>query len=238
VEDIHRIGGIAVAAHPGSPKPELQWTDWDTPLDGLEWLNGDSEWRDESPMTLLRSLLTYPLRPVETLGRLLDRPDEVIRHWDALVQRRRVVAVAAGDAHARLALRSAPDPYDGSAALRLPAYERLFDAFSIVIPQFRLSQDAADDARRVIEEIRNGHVFSSIDAIATPAAVSFVATSGAQRASGGDVLRLDGPVAIRVATCGLSRPTNLFEKPFAKLTRAGGYLEMLRAKGYLIEAPL
>jgi hypothetical protein len=26
--------------------------------------------------------------------------------------------------------------------------------------------------------------------------------------------------------------------PFAKLTRAGGYLEMLRAKGYLIEAPL
>jgi len=25
--------------------------------------------------------------------------------------------------------------------------------------------------------------------------------------------------------------------PFVKLTRAGGYLEMLRAKGYLIEAP-
>src|SRR5882762_11076107 len=28
------------------------------------------------------------------------------------------------------------------------------------------------------------------------------------------------PFAMRVATCGLSRPTNLFEESFAKLTRA------------------
>jgi hypothetical protein len=34
VEDIHRLGGIAIAAHPGSPKPELRWTDWDAPVDG------------------------------------------------------------------------------------------------------------------------------------------------------------------------------------------------------------
>jgi len=70
---IARLGGMSIVAHPGSPKPDLRWLDWDAPFNGLEWLNGDSEWRDESPMTLLRSLLTYPLRPVETLGRLLDR---------------------------------------------------------------------------------------------------------------------------------------------------------------------
>jgi hypothetical protein len=200
VDDIARLGGMSIIAHPTSAKPDLQWSDWDAPFDGLEWLNGDSEWRDESRLSLLRALLTYAFRPAETIGQLFDRPDEILPRWDALTQQRRIVAVAAGDAHARLALRNAPDPYDGSAALRLPAYERIFDAFSIVIPQLRLSQNPADDARRVVEEIRRGHVFSSIDALATPAAVSFTATSGTQRASGGDILPLDGPVDLRVVS--------------------------------------
>jgi len=200
IDDIARLGGMSIVAHPESKKVDLRWLDWAAPFDGLEWLNGDSEWRDEPPLSLIRALITYPLRPVEALGQLLDRPDDVLRRWDVLMKRRRVVAVAASNAHARLALRGAPDPYDGSAALRLPAYERLFDTFSIVIPQLRLSQDAAADARRVLDEIRRGHVFSSIDALATPAAVSFTATSGSQRASGGDVLPLDGPVTVRVAS--------------------------------------
>jgi hypothetical protein len=200
IADIARLGGMSIVAHPGSTKADLRWKTWDAPFDGLEWLNGDSEWRDESGLTLLRALLVYPFRPSETLGQMLDRPVEVMQRWDALTQQRRIVAVAAGDAHARLALRSAPDPYDGTAALRLPAYERLFEAFSIVIPQLRLAHDAEADARKVIDEIRAGHVFSSIDAIATPAAVAFRATSGAQTASGGDVLPLDGAVAIRVAS--------------------------------------
>jgi len=34
-----------------------------------------------------------------------------------------------------------------------------------------------------------------------------------------------------------TNPTTFAIVPFVKLTRAGGYLEMLRAKGYLIEAP-
>jgi len=200
IEDIARLGGMAIVAHPGSKKPDLQWLDWAAPFDGLEWLNGDSEWRDETRMTLLRSLLTYPLRPVETLGQLLDRPDDVLQRWDELVQRRRVVAVAGSDAHARLALRSAPDPYDGSAALRLPGYERLFDTFSIVIPQLRLTGDAGEDAGRVSDELRHGHVFTAIDALATPAAVTFTATSGSRQVSGGDVLPLEGPVSVRVAS--------------------------------------
>ncbi len=46
VEDVRRLGGFGVAAHPDSPKRELQWTGWDTPFDGVEWLNEDTEWRD------------------------------------------------------------------------------------------------------------------------------------------------------------------------------------------------
>ena len=91
VDDIHRMGGLAIAAHPGSSKPELQWTDWSASLDGLEWLNADSEWRDERPWTLARALLTYPFRPPQALALLLDRPEGVIRRWDDLAQHRRLL---------------------------------------------------------------------------------------------------------------------------------------------------
>ena len=42
------------------------------PVDGLEWLNGDSQWRDESRLDLTRALFTYPFRRLETLASLLD----------------------------------------------------------------------------------------------------------------------------------------------------------------------
>ena len=38
------------------------------PFDGLEWLNGDSEWRDEFWGVLGACLLTYAFRPTETLA--------------------------------------------------------------------------------------------------------------------------------------------------------------------------
>ncbi len=60
IEDVRRLGGFAIVAHPVSDKESSQWMDWTAPFGGLEWLNGDSEWRDESPAVLGRTLLTYP----------------------------------------------------------------------------------------------------------------------------------------------------------------------------------
>ena len=62
LEDIARLGGIAIAAHPGSRRDDLRWADWDAPITGLEWLNADSEWRDERVWSLWRALVTYPFR--------------------------------------------------------------------------------------------------------------------------------------------------------------------------------
>src|SRR5262245_62911338 len=39
VEDVRRLGGFGVAAHPHSPKPELRWHDWTAPFDAVEWVN-------------------------------------------------------------------------------------------------------------------------------------------------------------------------------------------------------
>jgi PHP domain-containing protein len=198
VEDIHRLGGIAIAAHPGSPKPELRWTDWDAPLDGLEWLNADSEWRDEQSWTLARALLTYPFRPPQALALLLDRPEPILRQWDALTRQHRVTAVAASDAHARVGVRSLGEPYDSAGSLHFPSYATSFREFSIALSDTALTGDAESDARRVIDAIRAGRAYSTVDALGGPAAVRFVATSGSRMASMGDGLPVVGPVHFHV----------------------------------------
>jgi hypothetical protein len=198
LEDVARLGGVAIAAHPGSEKPELQWTAWESPIDGLEWLNADSEWRDESAWSLARAILTYPSRATETLATLLDRPSATLERWDNLTRTRRIVALAGSDAHARIGLRSLGEPYDNGTSLYLPSYEQIFRVFSNTLTQTTLSGDAAADSAAVIAAIRAGHLYSTIDALGGPAAMSFTATSGRMTASGGDVLPLNGPVALRV----------------------------------------
>lgn len=200
VEDIARLGGMAIPAHPESNKPGLRWTEWTAPFAGLEWLNGDSEWRDESAATLARVLLAYPARGAEALGLLLDRPDDILRRWDTLTEQRRVTAVAGSDAHARLGLRSLGEPYDRSASLPLPGYEQVFRTFSIALPQLRLTGNPDEDARAVIAEIRAGHVYSTIDALARPALLTFTASSGDAQLMAGDEFQPRDPVTFRVAT--------------------------------------
>jgi hypothetical protein len=199
VEDVKRMGGMAIAAHPSSPKPELRWNDWNAPLDGLEWLNGDSEWRDESLGSLARALLTYPIRRPETLGSLLDRPEEALRRWDTLSAQRPMVALAAADAHARIGLWDR-EPYDSRISLHVPGYEQVFRAFSISLPQLTLGGDASQDARNVLDAIRHGHVYSSIDALARPVALSFTASGEPGPAQMGDVVPLKTSVALQVTT--------------------------------------
>ena len=130
IEDVHRLGGFGIAAHPGSPRPSLSWQGWETAFDGLEWINGDSEWRDEPRAPIVRALLTYLLRGPQSLATLLDRPDSVLARWDALTTQRKIVGIAGSDAHARLGFRQRTDPDGGSFHVRLPGYEASFRAFS------------------------------------------------------------------------------------------------------------
>ena len=188
IDDVIRLGGFPIAAHPGSPKPELNWSDWTLPIGGVEWLNADSEWRDESRWTLTKALLTYPARRTETLTTLLDRPDPVIEQWDSLTRDRPVVAIAGADAHARLGLRSVGEPYDPGASLHVPSYERLFRVFANVLPGISLTGDAAADADLVITAIRRGHVYTAIDGLHGTGTLSFTATDGTMRAEPGDVI--------------------------------------------------
>ena len=226
LDDITRLGGFAIAAHIDSSKADLQWTDRVTPVGGLEWLNGDSEWRDESLGSLARALFMYPAYGTAALTALLDRPVSVLERWDALTAQQRIVAIAASDAHARLGLRNLGEPDGNGSALHVPSYENTFRMFSNVLPSATLSGDAQQDAEIVLAAIRDGRLYSVIDGLAARGTLSFTATSGTTTVSFGDVLPNAGPVTIRVSVEGPDdAQTVLLKDGHVLETRMGTSLE-------------
>jgi hypothetical protein len=189
-QDVARLGGFGIAAHPDSAKDTLQWRAWDVPVDGVEWFNADSQWRDESRWRLLPAILQYPVRPAETVVSLFDRPVAALAQWDRLTASRRVVGLAAADAHARMGLRGKADPYDESLHVPLPSYESVFRAFSMRVEiEAPLSGDATRDAPLLLDAIRAGRVYAAFDGVAGPAVIDFTASSGGDRVRQGGWLR-------------------------------------------------
>ena len=187
LEDLQRLGAMAIVAHPTSLKADLVWRGSDgsggRPFDGVEWLNGDSEWRDERFWSLSRILLTYWFRAPESLALILDRPDSALALWDRAARTHSVVGLSGSDAHAKI---GGDLDHGGPAAVHLPSYEQVFRTFSLGLPEVVLSGNAPADARAVIAAIRAGHVFTAIDAFAQPARLAFTASGSGVRAQAGD----------------------------------------------------
>ncbi len=148
----------------------------------------------------------YPAYGTAALMALLDRPVSVLERWDALTAERRIVAIAASDAHARLSLRNLGEPEGSGSALHVPSYENTFRMFSNVLPSVTLSGDARQDADVVLAAIRDGRLYSVIDGLAGPGTLSFTATSGTTTVSFGDVLpNADAATVLRVSDAGSGR---------------------------------
>jgi hypothetical protein len=194
VEDVRRLGGAGFAAHPGSSRDGLRWRDWDAAIDGLEWLNADSEWRDR-PAQLWRTALAYPWRPAAALAALIDTPAFELAQWDRLAARRRVAGIVAHDAHARLGIGRVGEPYDGYVALAAPDYASLLASMTNVV---RLpappSGDPRRDAAAVIAALADGRSYGVVSGVAAPGSLAFTAESGGRRASFGEHLAPAGAV--------------------------------------------
>lgn len=181
VEDVRRLGGFGIVAHPDSPRPQLAWSAWDAPFDGIEWLSADSEWRDESRLRLTRALFQYFLRPAPALASILDRPVATLARWDALTAHRRVVGLAGIDAHGGIGRGMEEGGKRRAAFGHIPSYEASFRTFTThAILDQPFAGDGSVDARALITSIRNGRVFTVIDALADPGFVDVEPDAGGQ----------------------------------------------------------
>jgi hypothetical protein len=206
VEDVRRLGGFGIAAHPDSPKDGLRWGDWTARVDGVEIINPDTSWRARvlepgirGKFNLLTALATYPIRPEETIADLLGEPSSLLDRWDMITPRRMVVGIAGVDAHAKLSPFDL-DPGDNRYALPFPGYETVFRTLSVrVTPDHPLTGDAVSDAESLLGAVRSGHLYTAVDAIASPASFEFTASSGTGTAKqGGELQSADGTMTLHV----------------------------------------
>jgi hypothetical protein len=180
IDDVHRLGGMAVVAHPDSPNPGLRWTGTAQTFDGIEWLNVDSEWRDEPSPRLLLTGLRSLFRQPESIASLFSRPVRSLQRWDGAARVRPVFGLAALDAHARIGWRENEEPRTRTALAR-PSYEAMFETLAqIAVLEAPLSHDASVDAPRVLHALTSGRSYSIVRAIADPAALQLSATQGSR----------------------------------------------------------
>jgi hypothetical protein len=204
VDDVKRLGGFGVAAHPDSPKPELQWRAWSAPFDAIEILNLDTMWRRRmaepgwrGKAALDMRLLTYAVRPRESIASLVLR-STALERWDAIARRRHVALLSGADAHGQIAWR-ASDPIQARLSVQMPSYESVFGAMSVRLRVERaLTGDAKVDASMVFRAIREGHLYTAIDGVAAPPEFEFTATNALGTVRMGDQLAVAGPVTLHV----------------------------------------
>jgi hypothetical protein len=231
VEDVRRLGGFGIAAHPDSPKGELRWRDWDAQIDGVELVNPDTSWRVwaaeagrdprvasdvrwRARLRVALALLDYAFRSPETITSLMqgEGAGNAVDQWAALVSRRRVVAIAGIDAHAVLALRG--DPAAGGFSLPLPGYEPSFRVMSVHAAMERpLTGDPQLDANTLVRAIRNGHLYVAIDGVAAPASFELTAMNAYGTVHQGDALAAGDPVTLRVRSNAPAAFTTVVRSP-------------------------
>lgn len=179
IEDVRRMGGWTVAAHPESPKQDLRWRGPAT--DAIEWINADSEWRDENrPLRVMQVGLHYLFRSPEAVASLFGHPQASIRRWDAWARNRHVSGLAAVDAHARIGIDEQSEPRAARTILARPTYADMFRSLvqGVWLDQ-PLTGDGVSDAGRILTALRSGRTYSVVSAIAAPAVLQ-VTTSASQ----------------------------------------------------------
>lgn len=185
VEEISESGGVSIAAHPTGRRP---WTDWTLEeMDGLEVLNGNSEWRDDGVLELLRAFVFLPFMPDGVFNSLIDRPDEAIRLWMHRAQRQPVTVIGSLDAHERIKLW-------GERHLSFPTYERMFGLIrTYVITGTELTGDAGVDEEILVNAIHRGSCYVVLEGYEPAPGFSFEHSIGPETMSmGSSVAFRDG----------------------------------------------
>jgi hypothetical protein len=194
LDDIHHLGGCAFVAHPTSPRGDTRFTREEEPGNfGVEVVNGDTAWREASPLALSLAAWTYPANPAFALRKTLGAFDNERSLWDRLLRSRFAPAVGGTDAHGRI-------PISRTRSIPLPSYEALFSLVRTVVhlngplPASRVAARAA-----ISRALCAGQSVVAIPSLADPLGLFFVAQTAAGETAGpGAAIRFEPGTTLRV----------------------------------------
>jgi hypothetical protein len=168
-------GPLLFLAHPTGPNT---WDDPDfTDYDGMEIWNADLEWRwGDGILDWIHVLATLPVRPVEAMVHLVDRPDPALRWFDRESQNRSLAALCSVDTHQQIDLTD-------SWKLDFPTYRQMFSLarMHVLVGRPR-SRDPEADVLALYDALGAGRAYCSFDVLADGSGLGFEVTS-----SGSDV---------------------------------------------------
>jgi hypothetical protein len=178
VEDVRELGGFGIAAHPDNPISP--WCDFSIPgIQAIEIRNGDSTWRRESRLSLLRLSLSYFVNPDYAVLKLLSRPDGALGIWDRLNRTGHVTGTAGADAHGCIPV--------GKRKLKVLGYREVFRAFvNHILTEEPFNGGLAHDKAVLLDALRAGHLYVSVDSLGDPTGFVFQGESGSRTVIQGD----------------------------------------------------
>ena len=193
LDDVRHLGGCAFTAHPTSPRGETRFTREDEPGNwGVEIVNGDTAWREASPLALALAAWTYPVNPGFALARTLDSFETERALWDRVLARRFAPAVGGTDAHGRI-------PVTRTSSVPLPSYEALFGLVRTVAHlDAPLSPNRSTARAAITKALCSGSSVIAIPSLADPRGFSFVARTADDEVAGpGALLRFAPGITLR-----------------------------------------
>lgn len=189
LDEINAQGGVAFIAHPMGKRKLLfsvhleKWTDWDRDdFVGIELWSYMHDWiEDLTPLNLAWYYLKPHLR--------IKGPDrELIRIWDDLTRRRKVVGISGLDAHARhIVARLWP----------VFPYHFLFRTVRTHVLCEPFEHDAESDVEKVIRAHREGRCYVAYDGLADARGFRFVARAGDEERIMGQTLHAKAEQPVR-----------------------------------------
>jgi len=167
MENIHADSGIAIIAHPDHPR--LGWKRGNFGgADGIEIINADREWRNDSPLEIVDAWVGE-LLGLPGMHYLIDAPSENLRSWDQDSAWAGLAGIGSVDAHARFRLF-------GETVFYFPSYARTFSLLNtFVILHEALSCDSYLARRQVVEALGKGRCFFAFQGLGDASGFEFYA---------------------------------------------------------------
>ena len=221
VAEVKELGGIGFLAHPHEKRtnkehPAYPWTEWDTEgFTGIEIWNHMSEWIENlTEENKYRSFL-HPLRTI------VAPPEETLKVWDKLSEKRKVVGIGGIDAHAH--------KYNlvGFLEVEIFPYKVLFKSIRthILIDQEikkgKNTKDIETAKWQIYNALKDGRCFVANDYIAESKGFRFFAEYENKKYQMGDTVPEHKNVKLNILLPGISADIKLYRNGIVVDTNTG-----------------
>ena len=184
IQEIHSDSGFAFIAHPDHPRLR-----WKSPgffgADGMEIINADSEWRNDSPREVVDALIAE-LIGLPGMNYLLNTPAKNMQRWDEELRNRRMVGIGSVDAHARIKL-------GGERYIGFPSYQQMFGLLNtFVILDEKLSLEQQIARGQMVDALKRGRVFFALQSLGDATGFEFYGEYDGEIALPQDTLFCEG----------------------------------------------